>query len=101
MGGPEMAPQPPRRSARPGEPGARLVSRLDQEDSMATVTVHGGASGLAQELLIGRHRAIADEPVADGGGDTGPSPYDYRLTAPGASTPMTLAQHARKKGWPR
>jgi len=32
---------------------------------MATVTVHGGASGLAQELLIGRHRAIADEPIAE------------------------------------
>jgi putative redox protein len=51
---------------------------------MATVTVHGGASGLAQELLIGRHRAIADEPIVDGGGDTGPSPYDYLLIALGA-----------------
>ena len=36
---------------------------------MATVTVHGGASGLAQELLIGRHRpeggtfTIPDRPV--------------------------------------
>jgi putative redox protein len=51
---------------------------------MATVTVHGGASGLTQELLIGRHRAIADEPIADGGADTGPSPYDYLLMALGA-----------------
>jgi len=51
---------------------------------MATVTVHGGASGLAQEVLVGRHRAIADEPIADGGADTGPSPYDYLLIALGA-----------------
>ena len=56
----------------------------DEEETMATVTVHGGASGLTQELLIGRHRAIADEPIADGGADTGPSPYDYLLMALGA-----------------
>jgi putative redox protein len=51
---------------------------------MATVTVHGGASGFAQEVLIGRHRVVADEPIADGGADTGPSPYDYLLVALGS-----------------
>jgi putative redox protein len=51
---------------------------------MATVTVHGSASGLAQEVVIGKHRLIADEPVADGGADTGPSPYDYLLIALGS-----------------
>ena len=51
---------------------------------MAKVTVHGGASGLAQEVLVGPHRAVSDEPVADGGADTGPSPYDYLLIALGA-----------------
>jgi len=51
---------------------------------MATVTVHGGAAGLVQDVLIGRHRAVADEPVAEGGGDAGPSPYDYLLIALGA-----------------
>ena len=50
----------------------------------ATVTVHGGASGLAQEVLVGKHRLVADEPLADGGTDTGPSPYDYLLIALGA-----------------
>ena len=51
---------------------------------MATVTVHGGASGFAQEVLIGKHRLVADEPIADGGADTGPSPYDYLLVALGS-----------------
>ena len=51
---------------------------------MATVTVHGGAAGFAQEVLVGKHRVVADEPVQDGGTDTGPSPYDYLLIALGA-----------------
>jgi putative redox protein len=51
---------------------------------MTTVTVHGGAGGLQQEILVGRHRLVADEPVADGGTDAGPTPYDYLLAALGA-----------------
>jgi putative redox protein len=51
---------------------------------MATVTVHGGAGRLQQEIVVGRHRLLADEPVSDGGADAGPSPYDYLLSALGA-----------------
>lgn len=31
---------------------------------MSDVTVTGGASGLAQEITVGRHRLVSDEPVA-------------------------------------
>ncbi len=48
------------------------------------VTVRGGAQGLAQEITAGRHRLIADEPVAGGGTDRGPGPYDFLLAALGA-----------------
>ena len=51
---------------------------------MTTVTVHGGASGLAQEIVIGPHRLVADEPVEGGGADKGPTPYDLLLAALGA-----------------
>jgi len=51
---------------------------------MSTVMVRGGATGLAQDIVVGRHRLAADEPVADGGSDTGPSPYDYLLIALGS-----------------
>lgn len=51
---------------------------------MSTVIVRGGASGFAQEVLVGEHRLTADEPEADGGTDTGPSPYDFLLVALGS-----------------
>jgi putative redox protein len=51
---------------------------------MAVVTVHGGASGFAQEIAAGAHRLLADEPRAAGGGDTGPSPYEFLLAALGS-----------------
>jgi uncharacterized OsmC-like protein len=67
---------------------------------MATVVVRGSASGFTQEVEAGRHRLAADEPVAAGGADAGPSPYELLLAALGACTSMTLAMYARRKQWP-
>ena len=64
-----------------------------------TVVVHGGASGLAQEIQIGGHRLHADEPTDAGGTDTGPSPYDLLLAALGSCTSMTLRMYANRKQW--
>jgi putative redox protein len=50
----------------------------------ATVVVRGGISGFVQDVEVGRHRLRADEPVAEGGTDAGPSPYDYLLIALGS-----------------
>ena len=66
----------------------------------ATVTVHGSASGFAQEILVGRHRLAGDEPIVSGGTDTGPNPYDLLLAALGSCTSMTVAMYARRKRWP-
>jgi len=67
---------------------------------MASVIVRGGIGSLEQEVLVGRHRLLADEPEGQGGHDAGPSPYDYLLAALGTCTSMTLALYARRKGWP-
>ena len=66
----------------------------------ATVTVHGSASGFAQEISVGRHRLVGDEPILVGGTDTGPNPYDLLLAALGSCTSMTVAMYARRKRWP-
>jgi putative redox protein len=65
-----------------------------------TVVVSGQAAGFAQEVTVGPHRLRADEPVAAGGTDTGPGPYDLLLAALGSCTSMTVAMYARRKQWP-
>ena len=48
------------------------------------VVVRGSAAGFAQEITIGGHRLLADEPASVGGTDTGPGPYDLLLAALGS-----------------
>jgi putative redox protein len=51
---------------------------------MNTVTVSGKTSGFVQEIIVGPHHLVADEPVEAGGTGTGPNPYDLLLAALGA-----------------
>jgi uncharacterized OsmC-like protein len=64
------------------------------------VVVEGSAKGFAQEIAVGRHRLLADEPIRAGGTDTGPGPYDLLLAALGSCTSMTVSLYARRKQWP-
>jgi putative redox protein len=53
-----------------------------------------------QEVVLGAHRLLADEPVKDGGLDSGPGPYDLLLAALGACTSMTVRLYADLKQIP-
>jgi putative redox protein len=64
------------------------------------VVVQGSSQGFAQEITVGGHRLLADEPALDGGTDSGPGPYDLLLGALGACTSMTIGAYARLKRWP-
>ena len=66
----------------------------------ADVIVHGHSAGFAQEIQVGSHHLVADEPIAAGGTNTGPSPYDLLLAALGSCTSMTIGLYARGRKWP-
>ncbi|MCH9780930.1 MAG: OsmC family protein, partial [Alphaproteobacteria bacterium] len=56
---------------------------------------------LAQSIRVGSHELTADEPESvPGGADTGPTPYDYLLSALGACTAMTVRMYADLKRLP-
>ena len=51
------------------------------EDGGSWVTSHVNGSGFRTDLSTRTHRALADEPLALGGTDAGPTPYEYLLMA--------------------
>jgi len=57
-------------------------------------------SKFQQTVSVGPHRMLADEPVAAGGEDSGPGPYDFLLAGLGACTSMTMRLYADRKSLP-
>ncbi|MCK1658257.1 bifunctional alpha/beta hydrolase/OsmC family protein [Bradyrhizobium sp. 151] len=53
-----------------------------------------------QTISVGPHQLVADEPVAAGGEDAGPGPYDLLLAGLGACTSMTMRLYANRKSLP-
>jgi uncharacterized OsmC-like protein/alpha-beta hydrolase superfamily lysophospholipase len=66
----------------------------------SVVVTETGVGKFQQTITAGRHALIADEPVAVGGLDSGPGPYDLLLAALGACTSMTLRLYAERKQLP-
>jgi putative redox protein len=78
----------PEVAAAPGEAPRNVVVRETRN------------SKFQQAVCIGPHRLLADEPVAAGGEDTGPGPYDFLLAGLGACTSMTMRLYADRKALP-
>ena len=58
------------------------------------------AGKFQQTVTTGPHQMLADEPVAAGGEDSGPGPYDFVLAGLGACTSMTMRMYADRKALP-
>jgi putative redox protein len=65
--------------------------------SIADDSGHGGLQTL---ISAGPVRFVADEPVAAGGLDLGPTPHELVAAGLAACTAMTLRLYAKRKAWP-
>lgn len=73
---------------------------IDLIDPRRVVVQETRKSKFNQTITVGPHHLVADEPVAAGGEDAGPGPYDYLLASLGACTSMTMRLYADRKSLP-
>ncbi len=65
-----------------------------------TVVARTGAGSFETSVRIREHELRVDEPVAQGGTDTGPTPSELVAAALASCTTITLHMYADRKGWP-
>lgn len=70
------------------------------EEPRKVVVQETRKSKFNQAIAVGPHHLVADEPLAAGGADAGPGPYDFLLAGLGACTSMTMRLYADRKSLP-
>jgi len=61
--------------------------------------VESGNGRYVNEVTMGSHTLISDEPERLGGDNLGPNPFDLVGAALAACTSMTIRMYAERKGW--
>lgn len=80
------------------DPVDRKVSSKAPDGAVTVSEV--SPNGFKQDVLIGPHHLLADEPEDIGGTDAGPTPYQFLAAGLGACTSMTIRLYARRKEIP-
>jgi putative redox protein len=80
---------------------SRFLPTEDDDDLLSAepgeVHARTNIDSFATDVRAGHHSFVADEPVAVGGTDTGPTPYDLLAAALATCTSMTLKMYAKHK----
>ncbi|GHG21293.1 MULTISPECIES: OsmC family protein [Amycolatopsis] len=73
---------------------------MDQPAPGTVVVTASGDGTYTQQVVTATHTLLVDEPVAVGGADAGPNPYELLLASLGSCTAITLRMYADRKGIP-
>jgi len=63
------------------------------------IVVNSGVPAYVQNISMGPHQLLADEPPEAGGADAGPNPYELVMAGLGACTSMTVRIYAERRNW--
>jgi putative redox protein len=74
--------------------------RMDHPEPGTVVVTASGDGTYTQQVTTATHALLVDEPVALGGADAGPNPYELLLASLGSCTAITLRMYADRKGIP-
>lgn len=80
--------------------GSPKEEKRQRDPADNRIVARTGKKGYQTEIQINEHSLVADEPIAVGGANTGPTPYGLLVAALGACTSMTLRMYADRKEWP-
>ena len=72
----------------------------DRDHTIATATVTSEEKPYGVRIDAGGHALRGDEPVGQGGADTGSPPFGLLLSGLGACTAITLRMYAEHRSWP-
>lgn len=71
----------------------------DELETEHQVVANLGEEGYTTQIKSGNHYFVVDEPVAVGGSNFGPTPYELISAALAACTSITIQMYARRKKW--
>jgi len=71
-----------------------------KERLITSVLAQTGLAKYQTTISSGKHRILADEPVINGGADTGIDPQSLLLASLGSCTAITLRMYLDRKQWP-
>lgn len=80
-------------------PVAEAQPAETRADDRTVLVAEQGTGAYTVAITAGHHTWLGDEPVAVGGDDQGPNPYQMLTAALGACTAMTLRVYANRKQW--
>jgi putative redox protein len=76
-----------------------LLNRGTKDDTRAMRATARQREKFAHDVTVGAHTLTADEPVASGGDDSGPSPQELLAASLASCTAITMEMYAKRKGW--